>query len=157
MLVYHLPELVGPLGQIRMIGIVGHREFRSEKEVPDCVLVEDAVNQDPLGMALEVDAVIAATEAVKGASIALDLAEEGPVQGIEIFRQDLEFREKVQLEILGKCAHFGGADGIEDDLKHGEESRVNQEIRKSGKNPNTGRQPNCENRPRPSFPVFLLC
>jgi hypothetical protein len=48
MLVEHLPELVGSLGQIRLIGIVSHREFRAEKEVTDRVLVENAVNEDPL-------------------------------------------------------------------------------------------------------------
>jgi hypothetical protein len=121
MLVEHLPELVGSLGQIRLIGIVSHREFRAEKEVTDRVLVENAVNQDPLGMTFEVDAVIAATEAVQGAAIALNFAKVASVQGIEIFGKYLELREKVELKILGKSAHFRGADGIEDDLEHGGE------------------------------------
>jgi hypothetical protein len=30
----------------------------------------------------------------------------------------LEFRQQIELEVLGQRGHFPGADGIEDHLKH---------------------------------------
>jgi hypothetical protein len=110
----HFPELIG---RFRLI-IVGHRQLRSEEEVADRVLVEHPVDEDAIGMPFEINPVIAAAEAVKRAAIALDLAEIRPVEGLEIIRQDLELCEKVELEILGKGAHLGGTDGIENDLEH---------------------------------------
>jgi hypothetical protein len=85
--------------------------------------VKDPVDQDSLRVALEVDAMITATEAMKRATVALDPAEILPVEGTEIIGKDLELGEKVELEILGKGAHFRGADGIEDDLEHGKEAK----------------------------------
>ena len=70
----HLPELLGRFGMIPLVGI-GHGELRAEEEVTDRVLVEDPMDQDAVGMSLEVDAVILATEAMKRAAIPLDLAE----------------------------------------------------------------------------------
>jgi omega-6 fatty acid desaturase (delta-12 desaturase) len=110
----HLPELVGGL---RLI-IVGHRQLRSEKKIADRVFMEYPVDQDAVRVALEIDPVIAATEAVKRASVALDLTEVRPVQGAEVVRKDLELGEQVELEIFRKGAHFAGADGIENDLEH---------------------------------------
>jgi hypothetical protein len=72
-------------------------------------------------MTLEVDAVITASETVKGPAIPLDLAELGAVKGFEILGKNLKLRKKVELEILWEGAHFRGADGIEDDLEHGGE------------------------------------
>lgn len=118
MLIEHLPELVRALGLIRLVCFFGHRQFRAEKEVPDRVLVQHPMNQDPLGMALEVDAMIARAEAVEGTTIPLDLAELAAGKGVEIFGKNLELREKIELEILGEGAHFGSADRVEDDLEH---------------------------------------
>ena len=75
-------------------------------------------------MPLKVDPVIAAAVTVQRASIPLDLAEVFPAQGGEIIGKDLELGQQVELEILGKGAHFRSADGIEDDLKHGGKSSV---------------------------------
>lgn len=113
----HLPELVGPLG---LITVIRHRQLGSEEEVADGILVEYPVNQDSLRVALKVDAMIAAAETVQGAAVALDPAEVGSIEGVQILRQDLKLGEQIELEILGKGAHFRGADGIEDDLEHGE-------------------------------------
>jgi len=119
----HLPKLIGSFRQIGLIGIIGHGELGAEKEVADRVFVKNTVDEDPLGVALEVDAVVAAAEAVQGAAVTLDLAEVGPLEGIKIIRQDLKLSQQVELEILGKRTHFRRAYGIEDDLKHsGEDS-----------------------------------
>ena len=120
-LVDHLPKLIGSLRQIGLIGIVSHGELGTEKEVADRVLVQNAVDEDPLGVTLEVDAVIAAAKAVQGTAVTLDLAEVGSLKGIEIIRQDLKLGQKVELEILGKGTHFRRACGIEDDLKHSDQ------------------------------------
>jgi len=114
----HLPKLIGSLRQIGLICIIGHGELGAEEEVADRVLVKNTVDEDPLGMALEVDAVVAAAEAVQGSPVTLDLAEVGPLEGIEIIGQDLKLGQQVELEILGKRTHFRRACGIEDDLKH---------------------------------------
>ena len=111
----HRPELIGSFGQIM---IVRHGELRAEEKVADCVLVKHTVNKDPVGMALEVDPVIAAAVAVEGPPVPLDLPEVLPIQGIKISWQDLELREQIELEVLGKRAHLRGADGIKDDLEH---------------------------------------
>lgn len=71
-------------------------------------------------MLLEVNPVILATEAMQGAPIALDLCEVVAGKRIKILREDLKLGQKVKLQILGQGAHLGGADGIEDDLKHAE-------------------------------------
>ena len=68
----HLPELVGGL---RMITLIGHGKLGAKEKITDRVLVKDPMDQDAVGMALEVDAVILAAEAVKRAAIPLDLAE----------------------------------------------------------------------------------
>jgi hypothetical protein len=80
MLVEQLPELIRALSLIRVIDFVGHRELRAEKKVPNGILVKDSVNQDPLGVALEIDAIILATEAVQGTAIPLDFAKLGSVK-----------------------------------------------------------------------------
>ena len=117
--------MIRSLGRVCLgrLVLIGHRELRAEEEVADGVLVEDAVDQDSLLVALEVDAVVAATEAVKRAAVPLDSAEIFPVERTKIIGKDLELGEEVELEILGKGAHFRGADGIEDDLEHGKEAK----------------------------------
>ena len=147
----HRPELIGSLGQIV---IVRHGELRSEEKVPDRVLVKHPVNKDPVGMALKVDPVIAAAVAVEGPPIPLDLSEVLPIEGIKICGQDLELREQVELEVLGKSAHLGGTDGIKDDLEHVGQAKRNMEIRKSGKNPQRI-QMVVEPPGNPSFHVLL--
>ena len=51
------------------------------------------MDDDPLVVALEVDAVIEAAEAVQGAPVALDFTEVGTVERIEIIGKDLELGE----------------------------------------------------------------
>jgi uncharacterized heparinase superfamily protein len=80
------------------------------------------MDENPLGMALEIDAVIAAAKAVQRASITLNLAEVGSFEEVEIIRQDLELGQQVKLEILGKGAHLSRTCGIKNDLKHAYES-----------------------------------
>jgi hypothetical protein len=121
MLMEQLPKLIGALGLVCLIGVIGHRELRTEKKITDGVFVKDAVDQDPLGMALKVNPVIPATETVKGASIPLDFAEIFSIKGVQVFGEHLKLREKIELEVLGQGTHFGGADGVEDDLEHGRE------------------------------------
>jgi hypothetical protein len=81
--------------------------------------VKHTVNKDSVGMALEVDPVIAAPIAVEGSPVPLDLPEVLPIQGIKVSGQDLELREQIELEVLGKSAHLRGTDRIKDDLEHG--------------------------------------
>ena len=114
----HFPELVGILHAVCLI-VIGHRKLRPEKEIPNRVLMEDAVDEDPFGMTLKVDAVIAAAESVERPPVALDLAEALSLQRVEIVRHDLELGEQVELEIFREGAHFRRTDGIEDDLEHG--------------------------------------
>ena len=92
--------------------------------------MQDAVNENPFGMPLKVDPVIAAAVTVQRASIPLDLAEVFPAQGGEIIGKDLELGQQVELEILGKGAHFRSTDGIEDDLKHAGKSNGGKPPRK---------------------------
>jgi len=128
--VNHLPELVRSLG---LIVIIRHRELGAEEEVADRVLVKHAMNEDPVGVFLKVDAMIAAAVAVQSAAIAANRPEIGTIERIKVGWQNLELREQIELEILGEGAHLGGADGVEDNLEHGNEITVNQEIIKSGK------------------------
>jgi len=60
---------------------------------------------------------------MQGAAIALDLLEMLGTQRIKILGKDLKFGEKIELQIFGKGTHFCGACGIEDDLKHAQQSR----------------------------------
>jgi hypothetical protein len=66
---------------------------------------------------------IAAAVAVQGPSVAPDRAEVGPIERVQVGGKDLELCQEVELEILRKSAHLGGADGIEDDLEHEGEGR----------------------------------
>jgi hypothetical protein len=125
----HLPELIGSLNLI----VLGHRKLRAEEEVADRVLVEHAMDEDAIGVFLKVDAMVAAAVAVQGAPVTANGAEVGSVEGIQVGGKDLELGEQVELEILREGAHLGGADGVEDNLEHGNEITVNQEIIKSGK------------------------
>jgi hypothetical protein len=70
--VNHLPELVGGLG---VITLIGHGKLGAEEEITDRVLMKDPMDHDAVGMALEVDTVILASETMKRAAIPLDLAE----------------------------------------------------------------------------------
>ena len=88
------------------------------------------MNENPLGMPLEVDTMIPAAVTVQGAPIPLDLAELFTAQGGEILGKDLELSQQVKLEILGKGAHFRRADGIEDDLEHAVKSNGGKSPRK---------------------------
>jgi hypothetical protein len=116
--VEHFPELVCILHAVCLI-VIGHRKLRPEKEIPDRVLMEDAVNEDPFCMTLKVDAVVAAAKSVERPPIALDLAEVLSFQRVEIVGHDLELGKQVELEIFRECAHFRRTDWIEDDLEHG--------------------------------------
>jgi hypothetical protein len=80
----HLPELVGRFCLISVILGVIHGELRAEQKIADGVLVQDPVNQNPLSMALEVDPVIPAAEAVECASVSLDCTEIGTIQRVEV-------------------------------------------------------------------------
>ena len=51
--------------------------------------------------------------------IALHRAKFFHVELVEILRQKLEFRQEIELHFLGQGSHLGGADLIENDLKHG--------------------------------------
>ena len=51
------------------------------------------MDEDPFGMTLKVDAVIAAAESVERPPVALDLAEALSLQRVEIVRHDLELGE----------------------------------------------------------------
>jgi hypothetical protein len=97
----HLPKLIGRFRLISIIVNVVHRELRSEQEITDGVLVKDTVNQDPLSMALEVDPVIPATEAVECAPVTLDSIKTGSIQRVEVFGQNLKFSKQVELKVLG--------------------------------------------------------
>lgn len=126
----HRPEQVGTLG---LIVVVRHGEFGAEEKIADRVLVEHAMDEDALGMTLKIDAVITAAVSVKGSSVPFDPGKILTVEGFKVGREDLELGKKIELEILGKGTHLGGADGVEDDLEHGGESRENVEVRKTGK------------------------
>ena len=93
----HAPELIGALCLI----VIGHRQFGAEEEILDRILMQDAVDQDALRMALKVDAMVATAVAVQCAPVALDLLEFLPAQGIEVIRQYLKVGKQVELEILG--------------------------------------------------------
>jgi len=81
-----VPKLIGRLHLI----VIGHRKLRAEEEIPDCVLMQDTVDQDSLGMALKVNPVIATAVTVQRASVSIDLAEVLSAQGGEILGKDLE-------------------------------------------------------------------
>jgi len=115
-LVDHAPELVGCLRMIMIL--VRHRQLGAEKEIADRILVKHSVDQDSLGMAFKINPVIAAAIAMQCAAIALDLRELFAAQGIEIFGKNLKLGEQIELEILGKCAHFRRACGVKYYLKH---------------------------------------
>jgi hypothetical protein len=96
--------------------------------------MEHSMNKDPVVMLLKVDAMVTAAVAVQGASVSADCSKVGSIERIKVGGKNLELGEQVELEILRESAHLGGADWIEDDLEHGNEITVNQEIMKSGKN-----------------------
>ena len=92
-----IPKLIA---RLRLI-VIGHRKLRAEEKIPDCILVQDSVDQDPLSMALKVDPVIAAAVTVQRATIPLDLAEMLSAQGGKILGKNLKLGQQVELEILG--------------------------------------------------------
>src|SRR6202030_2515087 len=81
------------------------REFAAEKEIPKRVLVQDAVNGDPLRPPFEVDPVILRAITMQLFPLTLDHTETARVQIIEVFGKDLEFRQQLELQRLRQCRH----------------------------------------------------
>ena len=100
------------------------RKFRTEEKVPDGVFMEDTMDQDTLGMPLEIDPVIRRAIPVKRAALPGDFSEPLLVERIGLARQKMELREQLELEILRQCSHLGGADFIENDLEHAPTNRA---------------------------------
>jgi len=76
------------------------------------------VDEEALGVAFEVDPVLLGAVAVQRSPVARHPAEALLRQRIQILRQEMEFREEVELEILRELRHLRRADPVEDYLKH---------------------------------------
>ena len=59
--------------------------------------MQHAVDEQPLGMVLEVDAIILRTVSMKRPPIARDLAELLTIERFQIAGQELKFRQQLQL------------------------------------------------------------
>ena len=81
--------------------------------------MEHAVHDDPFARALEIDAMILGAIAKELFTLALQDAEAGRIEIIDVVGQDFELREEIQLEILRQRGHFAGAKFVEHNLKHG--------------------------------------
>ena len=103
-------------GQLFVLG--GHRKFGAEEKIAHGVLVEDAVDRDSFSGAGEINPVIARTITIEFLSVAFDGAEPVGIEVIEVFGQDLKFREQIELKLFGKLRHFRGANFVEDNLEH---------------------------------------
>jgi hypothetical protein len=98
--------------------VLGHGQFCAEEEIAQRILVQHTVHGNAFLAPVEVDAVVLCPIAEQPLPIALQDAKFLLVQLVEVFRQELEFGQQVELEVLGQRGHFGGADFIEDDLEH---------------------------------------
>jgi hypothetical protein len=55
---------------------------------------------------------------MQGTTIPRDTAEFLILQGVQVTRQKMKLRQKIELQIFRQCGHFCGADGVENHLKH---------------------------------------
>lgn len=96
-----------------------HGQVGTVEKVAQSIAMKNAVDEDALGAALEINSVIRGAVAVEAAAIAFDRSEMLGIEIIQIIREHLEFREQFELEFLRKNRHLGGAYFIENDLEHG--------------------------------------
>src|SRR5580693_1833552 len=111
-------------GMLLQLFIFRHRQLRTKKEIPDGVFVQNAVDQDTLRAALEVNPVIVGSIAIETFSFPLNDAESLGIEAVKVIGQKLELSEQLQLKFFGDSGHLGGTDFVEDDLIHKVSSRV---------------------------------
>jgi hypothetical protein len=99
-------------------------ETRTEEEVLEAVLAQDAVDDDPEFVALKIDAVIPQTETVEELVVALQPAEALKIGAHHFLREAAKLTENLQLQLLGHLGEFGGAGGVKDDLEWAHESVI---------------------------------
>jgi hypothetical protein len=106
------------LPRLAKLIVLRHRQLTAEEKIAQRVLVEDAMNSDTLRATLEVDAVILRPITMELLALALNHPESAGIEVVEVFRQDLKFREQIELESFWQGGHLGGAQFVEDDLEH---------------------------------------
>ena len=115
------PKLLG----LREGVVVANRELRSEKEILERVGAEHPVHHDRWVIIgdLEVDADVASAVAVKGFTVAIDLAERRisvvVFDAVQVVRADLEFIQYRELFQCGQLGNLGSTEFVENDLEHG--------------------------------------
>ena len=87
------------------------------KEIFEGMPAEDAVDQHPKFVALEIDPVISHPETMQEASPALQLAKVIQFCADDLLRQAAELAEDLKLQVFGHAGQFRRAGGREDDLK----------------------------------------
>lgn len=76
------------------------------------------MDENAIGVALEINPVVPSPVAVERSTIARDAAEFLALQRVEVARQEMKLRQKIELQILRQRGHFAGTDGVEYHLKH---------------------------------------
>lgn len=97
--------------------ILLHLQAGAEHEVLECMPIEDAVNDQPQLMPLEINAVIAHSEPVQDPAGPLELAEVFQLRLHHLLGQSPELAKDLQLQFLGHSRQLSGAGGVEYDLK----------------------------------------
>ena len=103
-----LPELI----------VFRHRQFASEKKIPQRIFVQNAVHRYPFRTPFKVDTIIFRAITMQFLSLALNDAEAAGVEIVEVFRQNLKFREQLELKGFRQRRHLCRAQLVEDDLEH---------------------------------------
>jgi hypothetical protein len=92
-------------------------EVRAVEEIFQRVSGQNAVNDDPQTMALEVNAVVGEAEAVERAAGFFEFPKRLQIRLDHVAGDAAELPEDFQLKPLGHGRKFGGAGGVEDDLE----------------------------------------
>ena len=124
-----------PINQFPKLGhslqhlVFGHGQLGAKEEILECVLVQDAMDEQARLGALEINPILLGAIAVQMALFAFELAEFIGIGLVEVLGQEIEFAENLQLKQFGQMGQFGGAAVVEDNLEHGWlDSRINQPV-----------------------------
>lgn len=115
-----LPELRVLLQRLVLL----HLESGTVEKVLERVAVEDAMDQEPQFVPLEIDAVIADPKAVQDAAGPFEFAELIQLGVHHLLRESAEPAQDLQLQFFGHARQFRRAGRIEDDLKRTHETKA---------------------------------
>jgi hypothetical protein len=109
-----LPEML----RFRQFLVLGERHFRTEKEIRESALVENAMDDHRAIFDLKVNAPIAGAKAIELLLIALDEAKTIVIERIEIALLHVKLIEQFELLESAHLRHFGGANFVKDNFQH---------------------------------------